>query len=380
MSTRLLAERPLRRTVRTARAALRRLDALAGPNGLDPFLTHLDRTWSGHEVRGRIVAVAHPTADSVTLTIRPNAGWTGFRAGQHVQVSVVIDGVRHQRCFSPSTSDHQTDEFDLTVKAHADGQVSRHLKDHARPGDVLGLSLPAGAFTLPDAPHRPGSLLLVSGGSGVTPILAMVRTLADDRHAGAVTWLHYDRTPADVGHRDEIDGLRARLPGLRYVEAHTRAPGAGDLAGHLDGTHLAHVDRDWRNRSTWACGPPSLLAALRERFEAAGALDLLHTEAFTLDAVPAGDHETGGTVTLRTSGRALIDDGRPLLVQAEDAGLTPAHGCRMGICRTCTTPLVAGTVRDVVTGATTTVAAGDPAGCGVRICVSAPVGDVQLDL
>lgn len=375
-----MAERPGRRALRAAR---RGLDALAGPNGIDPFLVHLDRTWSGHDLRGRVVDVAHPSPDSVTLTIRPNRAWPGFRAGQHLAVAVEIDGVQHHRCFSPTSSQHRSDAFELTVKAHPDGLVARHLKDHGRPGDVLGLTEPTGTFTLPDAPHRPGNLLFVSGGSGHTPILSMLRTLADERHAGALTWLHYDRTPVDVAVDDaEIRRLRHALPGLRTFRAHTGAAGAGDLDGHISPTHLAHVEPAWRDRPTWACGPPSLLAALRDLHDDNGTGDLLHTEAFTLDAhtgVGTGAGSVGGTIALRRSHLSLVDDGRPLLVQAEDAGLSPAHGCRMGICRTCTTPLVAGTVRDAVTGETTS-ATNDPAGCGVRLCVSVPVGDVALDL
>lgn len=373
MSTLLVAERAVRRT---ARAAARRLDVLAGPNGLDPFLRHVDPTWSTRTTRGRIESVRHPSADSVALTIRPNGGWTGFRAGQHVQVAVEVDGVTHHRCFSPTTSAHRDDTFDLVVKVHPTSVVGRHLKDVARRGDRVGLSAPDGTFVLPAPADRPSRLLFVSGGSGFTPVLSMLRTLADERHAGAVTWLHYDRTPADVAHDAHVTLLRALLPGLRVVTAFTRSPGAGDLDGHLDDTHLDQVEPDWRDLPVWACGPPPLLDALRDRYDA----DALHTEAFTLDLAPVDPATTGGTVTLRRSGRTVTDDGRPLLVQAEDAGLTPAHGCRRGICRTCTTPLVAGTVRDVTTDATTTVAAGDPCGTGVRLCVSAPVGDVELDL
>lgn len=373
------------RTFRSARnrlrAAVRRLDVLAGPNGLDPYLVHLDRTWSGHDVRGRVTAVAHPTDDSVRLTVRPSAGWPGFRAGQHVTVAVEIDGVRHQRCFSPATSAHQQDAFDLIVKVHPGSTVARHLKHHARAGDVLGLDGPSGSFTLPDPADRPDHMLLVSGGSGCTPILSMIRTLADERHPGAVTWLHYDRTPTDVVHAADLDRLRTLLPGLRTVSAFTRDDGAGDLDGHLTESHLDAVAPGWRDRPVWACGPRSLLAALGELTSTDGSTGPLHSEAFTLDLDlgPAGS-TTGGAVVLRRSDRTLADDGRPLLVQAEDAGLTPASGCRMGICRTCTTPLLAGTVRDVTTDARTTVAPGDPCGTGVRLCVSAPVGDVELDL
>ena len=381
--------RPRRSVPRTALAALRRLDALAGPNGLDPYLAHLDRSWSSRTARARIVAVEHPGADAVSLTLRPNAAWRGFRAGQAVEVTVEIDGVHHRRWYSPTTSARRDDVLGLTVKVHPEGRVSRHLKTHARVGDVVGLEVTGSDFALPEPGARPADLLLVTGGSGHTPILSMLRTLADDRHVGCVTWLHYDRTPADVV-VDEATRRRLRtlLPGLRTHVVHTRAPEPGEPAGHLTTDHLDAVALDWRERATWACGPNPLLAALRERYEDAGCGDRLRIEAFALAApAPAADDPADpagsgnrGTVTFGRSDRRLTDDGRALLVQAESAGLTPKHGCRLGICHTCTAPLVAGTVRDLVTGATTSASADDPGGCGIRLCVSAPVGDVALDL
>lgn len=388
MSTDLRAPAPVEDTSgawRTARSrvwsVISRLDPLAGPNGLDPYLRHLDRTWSGHDIRGRIVALGHPTTDSVRLTVRPSAGWTGFVAGQHVTVGVEIDGVRHQRCFSPATSTHRSDTFDLIVKVHPGSVVGRHLRSTARVGDVVGIDGPSGNFTLPEPAARPDRMLLVSGGSGCTPILSMIRTLADERHSGAVTWLHYDRSPKAVVHDADLDRLRALLPGLRTFTAFTRADGTGDLDGHLTEAHLDHVEPGWRGLPIWACGPAALLGDVRTCFDAAGVPDAVHAEAFTFDLAPApASYDGGGTVSLRRSGRTIDDDGRPLLVQAEAAGLSPAHGCRMGICHTCTTPLVAGTVRDPTSAVLTTVAPGDPCGTGVRLCVSAPVGDVELDL
>src|SRR5688572_12494190 len=220
MSTQTAPRGLLRRTIS-------RIDALATPHGIDRYLELVAPTWSSTEVRGRITHVRHTTADSVTLTIRPNGLWSGFTAGQFTQLSVEIDGVRHTRCYSMATSAHDTDSIELTVKAHPNGMVSRFLNDHAAPGMVVGLTPAAGEFTLPAV--RPAQLLLMSGGSGITPVMAMLRTLCAEGHTGTVTFVHYALTGDDMIYRSELTELASAHPNVRLVRIFTDAPGTGDL-------------------------------------------------------------------------------------------------------------------------------------------------------
>lgn len=370
---------PLRR--RTLRRAAGLLDAAFGPHGVDRYAELLNPTWTVGEVRARIVGVAHPTRDTVALTLQPNGGWTGFEAGQHTLLSIEIDGVRHTRCYSMTGSAHERSGLiDLTVKAHPDGLVSRHLFDHARPGMVVGLSPAQGEFTLPAA--RPERLLLLSGGSGITPVLSMLRTLCDEGHDRPVTFVHWSLTAAGMPHRAELERLAAAHPNVRLLQVFTDEPGVGDLDGFLTAELLEQIDPSWRDAEVYVCGPQPLMDAARSLAHDAGRGDHLHVEAFALPTVEVGGDATptGATVRFAATGREVPDDGRPVLIQAEEAGLAPASGCRMGICHTCTATLRCGTVRNVVTGETTT--AGPTAGgeAHVRICVNAPVGDVELDL
>jgi ferredoxin-NADP reductase len=320
--------------------------------------------------------VRHGTADSVTLTIRPNGNWTGFTAGQFTQLTVEIDGVRHTRCYSMATSSHDEGAFELTVKAHPHGTVSRHLKDHARPGLVVGLSPAAGEFTLPSL--RPSRVLLMSGGSGITPVMAMLRTLLDEDSPTAITFVHYALREDDMIYRAELSALAAAHPNLRLVRIFTDAPGTGDLDGFLTAEQLDAIEPAWRATETYLCGPAPLMDGARAIFDAAGVSAHLHTEAFTLTQVLAESGTGGGTLRFGASELDVANDGRPILEQAEAAGLDPQHGCRMGICHTCTRSLTCGTVRDLVTGDLTTAPA--ETGVAIRICVSAPVGDAQIDI
>jgi len=350
---------------------LRVLEALATPHGVDRYLELVHPMLARRAPRAEITHVERPTADSVTLTLRPNRRWTGFQAGQYVQVSVEIDGVLRTRCFSPCSSQHRADgRFQLTVKAHEDGLVSRHLYEHAAPGVVVGLSPAAGEFTLPS--QRPGRVLLISGGSGITPVLAMLRTLLDEKWDGEAVFLHYARREQDVPHLAELRQIAAKHDNVRVVLAYTRDDG-GELAGHFEPAHLAEIAPWHAEAPAFVCGPEPLMAAVREHYAAKGIPELLHTEQFTLNVANVAAEDATGTI--RFGQKAVENSGATLLEQAEGAGLNPAYGCRMGICFTCTKVKTAGCTRNVRTGELHTEPDQE-----IQLCISVPVGDVAVDL
>ena len=348
-------------------------DALVSPNGFDRYAELVVPTWSSTEIRGRVAAVARTTDDTVTLTIEPNRNWPGFTAGQYTQLSVDIDGVRHTRCYSMASAATETRSFELTVKAHPHGLVSRHLVAHAEVGMVVRLTPPAGEFTLPDP--RPDRLLLISGGSGITPVLSMLRTLCAEGHARAVTFVHYALTPESMTYGAELEQLAIGHPNVRVVRVFTDAPGTGDLDGFLTAEQLDRIDPEWATVPTFVCGPAPLMDSARALYEDAGAAGNLHTEAFTLASFVAEAGSVDGALRFDDADVVVDNDGRTILEQAEAAGLSPESGCRMGICHTCTRSLVCGTVRDAVTGELTS-----GTDVAIRVCVSVPVGDTAVAL
>ena len=135
-------------------------EILSYPHGVDSYLEVFNPLWSVNEVRAMVEAVRYLTNDSVTLTLRPNHNWEGFIPGQFVQLSVTIDGKRQTRCYSPANSLHRTDGcIELTAKVHANGFVSRHLREQLSVGDVVILSQADGEFALPE--ERPEQVLLI---------------------------------------------------------------------------------------------------------------------------------------------------------------------------------------------------------------------------
>jgi stearoyl-CoA 9-desaturase NADPH oxidoreductase len=372
MSTDTVVSRPLSR--RVLRRAIRLFDAAATPYGVDRYVELVRPSWSSTEVRAKVVSVVRTTPRSVTITLRPNGNWTGFRAGQYTQLTVEIDGVRHTRCYSMANAATKRDGLlELSITAHPEGRVSQHLRQSAARGLTVGLTTAQGVFTLPDT--EPDRLLLISGGSGITPVMSMLRTRCDLGWTKPVTFLHYALTDADMLYHDELEVMARTAPNVRLVRVFTDQPGAGDLDGFLSAHHLDAADPQWRSAEAFVCGPAPLMDSARALFEQAGRGGNLHTEAFTLTQFAAEAGTVDGTVRFGASEIGVHSNGTPLLIQAEAAGLKPLFGCRMGICHTCTRTLCSGVVRDAVTGDLT-----NGPDVNIRICVSVPVGDVEIDL
>jgi stearoyl-CoA 9-desaturase NADPH oxidoreductase len=360
------------------------LEALAAPHGVDRYLELVRPAWSLRETRAEVLEIGRQTGDSVTLILRPNENWKGFATGQFVQLTVEIDGVRHTRCYSLACSEHAPDHIEITVKAHPEGRVSGFLNRAARRGMVVGMSAADGDFILPV--DRPERLLLISGGSGITPVMSMLRTLCDEGHAGAVAFVHYAPTRDDAIYHGELGEIAARHPNVRVAHAYTREKtreaareaareAGGALTGHLSREHLSVVAPDLGAAEAYVCGPPGLIESARRIWAEDGIEQLLHVESFLPPSLAVPGHRAEGSVSFTRAGERVANSGHSLLEQAEQAGLSPQFGCRMGICHTCTCRKTAGSVRNLVTGEVSSAEEED-----IQICVSVAAGDVELEI
>src|SRR4051794_932400 len=328
------------------------------------YLDLVDPLRSGADLRGRIEAVLPETRDAATIVIRPGRSWKGHTPGQYVRIGIDVDGVRQWRAYSLTSHLGRTDGcIAVTVKAIPDGKVSNHLVHRTKPGTIVQLDQATGEFVLPA--ERPAKALFVTAGSGITPVMGMLRNhpeLAD------VVLVHSAPTRDDVVFGDELRALAADGR-IRLIERHT------DVDGMLDAAAIAELVPDLAERATWACGPVGMLEALEAHWAAAGLGDRLYTERFRPTVLVTGE---GGAVTVAKSGTTVEADGaNPVLDAAEDAGLLMPSGCRMGICYGCVLPLREGAVRDLRNGEITTAAPGD--GVLIQTCVSAAAGACDID-
>ncbi len=336
------------------------VDLLVGPHGIDRYLELVRPEITVRDARARVLDVRRQTPRSATLVLRPNAVWTGFEAGQFIRVGVEIDGVRRTRTYSPAGSEHNRDgTLELTITEHPSGLVSPFLRATMTPGAILHLGAAQGEFTLPA--DRPQRLVLISGGSGITPCIAMLRTLCDEGHAGEVRFIHYARTAADWLYRTEVEDLARRHPNVNAEYIATRE-GGGRLSADTLAPH--------RDAHTAVCGPASLIEAVKQHH--AGPVI---TESFAPPSLKTGGAAACGQLRFVNTGRTVAIGPGSLLEQAEAAGLSPEFGCRMGICRTCTCRKARGAVRNALTGEIS-----DEEDEDIQLCISVPDGDVALEI
>ncbi|MEV4641810.1 ferredoxin reductase [Actinoplanes sp. NPDC049548] len=316
-------------------------------------------------LRAKIVAVRPETANSVTLTLRPGRNWRPHVPGQYVRLGVDVDGVRLWRSYSVTSAPRRGDErFTVTVNAIPGGVVSTHLVRHAKRGMILHLDVPAGEFTLP--PAVPAKALFVTAGSGITPVMGILRShpqLTD------VVVVHSARTAEDVVFGADLRAL-ATQGRIRLVERHTRTD------GRIKPADLDELVPDLFERETWACGPNELLDDLEEHWEQAGARERLRTERFRPTVV--ADGAGGGSVAFTRTGKTVeAGAAEPLLEAGEAAGVLMPSGCRMGICFKCVLPLREGAVRDLRDGTLTVAEPGDS--ILVQTCINAAAGPCRIE-
>jgi ferredoxin-NADP reductase len=352
------------------RRVLKALESLSSPLLPDDYLELVNPLWSTRELRGRIQEIKHETAEAATIVIKPGYRWPGHRPGQYVRIGIDIDGVRHWRAYSLTSDPYREDGLiSITPKKVDEGKVSPYLVCRAKPGTIVSLSKIEGDFVLSDP--APEKLLFISAGSGVTPIMSMVRHLGHYDQLGDAVLLHSARHGDDVIFGDELRSLAERHDGFRLHEQLTREH------GRMGPADLERLCPDWREREAYISGPNEMLDAFTEHFEREADCERLHMERFQpqlgLGENGAGE---GGTIKFLMSECEAESDGqRPILVAGEDAGLDLPYGCREGICHTCVGELRSGRVRDLRNGQVY-----GQEGEVIRTCISAPEGPIEIDL
>lgn len=332
----------------------------------------------GAALRARIVSVTPETADAATIVLKPGADWAGHVPGQYVRIGIDVDGVRHWRAYSLTHGPRRDGLISITVKAVPDGVVSHHLVHAASAGTLVHLEQAAGEFVLPEGHRR---FLFVTAGSGITPVIGMLRNLFPSTDSGVL------RLERSAGYDITVVHVAPSRPDsifIRDLEALAEA-GSIRLIARYDDTHgvldVAELDAlvpDLAERRTFACGPSGLLDALEAHHAAAG------LELFTEQFRPAllADAGEGGAVTMTVSGATFEADGAtPILDAAEEAGVLMPSGCRMGICMGCVIPLREGSVRDLRNGAITTAVPeeSDRGGVPIQTCINAAAGPCRIE-
>ncbi len=333
----------------------------------DDYLHLINPLWSARELRGRIVSVTKETADTATVEIETGWGFShSYHPGQYVGIGLQVEGRWHWRSYSlTSIGESVHKRITVTVKANPDGFLSAHLVDGVLPGTVIRLAPPRGDFILPNP--APDKLLFITAGSGITPVISMLRGLRARGERPDIVHVHSAPTRDDVIFLAELEELSEGAEHYTLDLQLTREMGKVDI------TDLNTRVPDWKERSAWACGPVKMLDEVERVWQHRGIEENLHIERFAIARTDKGGE--GGKVIFAKSGKSAEIDGATTLLEAgENLGIQMPFGCRMGICQTCVVPLTEGYTRDLRSG--------DERREGDRIqtCISTVSGECTLDL
>ena len=351
-------------------------DRFAYPLRTSHYVELLNPLWAGHALKARVVKVWDETKDARTLTLKPGFNWRSYRAGQHIRIGVPVDGINYIRTYTISSPPERNDGcFTITVKAIAGGRISNHLVRNVKVGSFLPIGLPQGDFYLPDS--RPVKPLFITAGSGITPAMSMLESMiAKDRMRDTVH-IHYAPHEFDAIFEKRLKNIANEHSLYKLNQVFTHEYGEHKQSkGYFHAEQLEKLCPDWRERETYACGPQPLIDAMEKHYALEDMTRHLHIERFSAHLAKVPKEAVGGKVVFAKSGIEVQADANTALLRvAEDNGMNPPHGCRMGICHTCNTTLLSGCVRDLRTGKLL-----NEVGSMVQTCVCAAAGDCELDL
>ncbi|MDR5883146.1 iron-sulfur cluster-binding domain-containing protein [Caballeronia sp. LZ032] len=302
--------------------------------------------------------------------------------GQAMLLTLDIDGVRHDRTFSIASSPLGRGVIELTIKAQRDGVVTRWLHEHCVPGLQIEARYPLGRFTLDVA--NPEPLALVSAGSGASPLMSMLRTLAHSRPDADVAWLHSARHADDILFAAELAALQARMPNLRIsVWLSAPEPGWFGLRGRMTRGTLWAMTPDFGRRTVYCCGPAGFMQGIRQIHAAEGARRAaFHIEHFgpaPVDPATPTPDDTTGVIHHATFGDKRFDvrAGETLLVAATRQQVVIPCGCASGMCGTCKVRRVSGEVSMQHAGG---LSAAEESQGWILACSSRPSTDIEIAL
>jgi stearoyl-CoA 9-desaturase NADPH oxidoreductase len=334
------------------------------------FLPH----WSTAGWRARVLEVRTELEDVYSLVLRPAKGWAGFQAGQYVEISAEQDGRRVSRIFSISSSPAyfaRTGLIELTIRVQDQGRITPWLRQHFAGGGLVTLSAAQGDFI---ASQSAAPLLLIAGGSGITPFRSLLQQLQREGSARPVQLLYFARHAQHFLFREEFDRLLLDMPQFSLTLLNN------EDHGFISAEHIREYCPDFSVRDIMICGPTPMIQAARAvlaeldvdpaqiRFEYFGAAPIDMQRANASDTLVAFKRSAINADVAAEPAQTLLD-------VAEQAGLKPVSGCRIGVCHQCICKKESGVVFNTKTGTYSDTGSED-----IQLCISVAASDLILDL
>ena len=314
-------------------------------------------TWAWKRVKAQLISNSKLADHFHRIQLRPNHNFEAcnFKAGQSVLVTVVVAGVRQQRSYSVVEI---TSEGDVVLGVRQQGIVSKVICE-MKVGEVVEISQAQGEFTL-ETEHQ--HILLVASGSGITAIYSLLKQALKESFEN-IDLIYFHR---DSAFHVELEQLSQQFPHFQYHSIDTNYQ-----KKHLDESLLKDVVSDFEQRMTYACGAKAMMQSIHTIYKKLDLNQNLKQEYFQLQV----DESLENQPVLFLRAQQEFQAQSNLLESAEQAGLKPTHGCRMGICNTCTCTKVSGSTKNMLTGEID-----HGSNTQIKLCISQAISPVVINL
>jgi len=281
-------------------------------------------------------------------------------AGQHINLLINMFGKEQPCCYTIASNPTTKNQISLTIKRVPKGKVSNFFHDHFKVGDTLKARAPSGNFHLPDV--IPKKVLLLSAGSGITPMLSMLRFMVAEKTNNQIIFLHSARSEEDLIAREEIASLATAHGNCQVIYTLTRQvrPQWQDYQGHLSERMLTNITQ-LTQHEVFVCGPEGFRKAAQQYLRQLGlSKEQYHYESFGAKQTIAPSPTDNSVVAKAAYSKLNIhfdkwqkhyqgDNQKTLLEHGEDAGLILPYSCRAGMCGSCKAQLISGEVMQTAT-------------------------------
>ncbi len=375
---------------------------------LQPLIQMIVPQWSTDAYRAQIIDIRDEMDGMYTLVLKPKTGmidrnWPVFEAGQFIELMVEKEGARTLRCFSISSSPfyyEKTGLIELSIRIQQKGRITPWIREQLKIGSLVNISEAQGDFilatgglskgALPEAgsakvifpnavkskknadKQNSDKLLFIAGGSGITPFRSMLQQLNSHENAVDIQLLYYSRDSQHILFQQEFEQIEKENENIRITFIDS------ENDGFICTEHLQAYCSDYYLRTVFICGPsPMIQQARKVLAELDVSKDKIIFEFFGAAPIEI-ENNAQGAVLFQTSDKTIIsekDSVSTLLEQAEEAGINPVSGCRIGVCHQCICKKKSGIVFN-----TRTQEYSDTGSEEIQLCISVAQGDVVLDL
>ncbi|MFT5887388.1 MAG: ferredoxin-NADP reductase [Zhongshania sp.] len=346
---------------------------LISPDQYDFWAREFGSTSAWQRCFARVTSVTPNGASSVSIRLQPNSNFQGFNAGQHINVVAEIRGRRISRSYSLSNIANVNNEVEITVRLDPKGAMSQYLHSEVSVGSVLEISQAFGGMSLAGSRQENSSIAFLAAGSGISPLMGLIRELAKKGFDQSCSLLYWDFDETHFSFSAELDQLAGEHENLHINSLCTRV--GEESAARINTQQLHDLLGDVSDASIYACGSHAFTDTARQLL--AGSVRHFEAESFTPATIATSNtHEEMVSVQLKRSGRLVkVSNQQNLLDALEAQGVAIESGCRMGICNTCTCHKLQGSSTNTLNGDLDS-----SAGSAIRLCVSRASGSLELDL